>query len=470
MSTKYANRKWTGNAPQMDWGNEAQGDRTYRSGQLWRVTNDGKMYRLRGRFRRVGRKRAIWTRRGIKWRTPIRGRVIRGRGSYAWAVPYAGAAVGGAMKGVGSYMGGTLGGAVGALGGGISRISGAGSYRNISNSMIAEDGSQVPYMHSADETVRIRHREYLGDLVTSSTPGEFKIQKFKINPGLDSVFPWGSQIAQAFTEYTMLGLVCTVKSNSADALNSTNTNLGTVIMSTNYNVNSPEFTGKSDMLNSMWAVTGKQSESMMLPIECDLSQMVYNNHYIRGSEVDADRNMYDHCDIFIATEGGQGASVNIGEIWLSYDIELRKPRANGVIGRYLDSALFSTSSSGAYSTGPFENATEVTDNIGIALTNRTITGEAGTAGKYLISFWMGGATGVVAAPVITYDNCVGVPINGTSESYSGAVGSVDAYTITICIEVQSSSEEWTVNYAAGTFQGKTIGGLIITQVADNMET
>lgn len=454
-----------------DWGRMPEDKRQYRSGQMWRVNKDGRLYQLRGRFRRVGRKRAIWTRRGIKYRTPFRGRVIRGRGSYAWAVPYAGAALGGAMKGVGGYMGGAAGGTLSSLGGTVSRISGAGAYEVKSNSMLATDGSQVPYMHSSEETIRVRHREYLGDVYTSATPGEFSSMKYEINPGLDQVFPWGSQISQAFTEYTLLGMVVTFKSNSADALNSTNTNLGSIIMSANYNVNSPEFEGKNEMLNSMWAVTGKQSDSVILPIECDLSQMTYNNHYIRGGDMRAneDRNMYDHCDVYVASHGAQGASVNIGEIWISYDIELRKPRANAALGRFLDTALFD--SSGVVGmTGIFDGPMEtIDDNIGISFPDHnTISFVAGSDGKYLISWWLNGATGTIVAPTHTLVNCESVNYNGAFDTVASQAGSVAAYTRSNMIRIIDSSKPATVSYTGGTYTGKTICGLIVTQVAERI--
>jgi predicted nucleic acid-binding Zn ribbon protein len=77
----------------------------------------------------------------------------------------------------------------------------------------------------------ITHREYITDIVTSSTAGAFSYVTYSINPGQDSLFPWLSNIAQCFEAYKMHGLVFEYKSMSADALNSTNTALGQVILS-----------------------------------------------------------------------------------------------------------------------------------------------------------------------------------------------------------------------------------------------
>lgn len=369
-------------------------------------------------------------------------------------------------------MGGTLGGAISTLGGGIQSITGSGAYSVKANSMIATDGSQVPYMHSSEETIRIRHREYLGDVYTSAVAGDFSMQKYEINPGLDQVFPWGAQIAQAFTEYTMLGMVVTFKSNSADALNSTNTNLGSVIMSANYNVNSPEFNGKTEMLNSMWSVTGKQSESVMLPIECDLSQMTYNNHYIRGGEMreNEDRNMYDHCDVYVASHGAQGTVVNIGEVWISYDIELRKPRANAALGRWLDSAYF-TSSGTVSMNGPFENAVEHVDNIGVSvIDNDTVYFNAGSGGKYQITVWVSGGTGTIANPTVVLDNATGVNFNGgLYYNITSDQGSVNTWVNLIMVEIEDTSKPATVRLTGGTYTNKTTGGLIVSQLSHSFD-
>lgn len=117
--------------------------------------------------------------------------------------------------------------------------------------------------------VRIRHREFIQD-VSSST--SFVNQLFSINAGLASTFPWLSQIAPNFEQYKFHGLIFEFRSTSANALNSTNTALGTVILGTDYNTAAAAFTSKQQMENNEWTCSTKPSLSVIHPIECAPSQ------------------------------------------------------------------------------------------------------------------------------------------------------------------------------------------------------
>ena len=122
-------------------------------------------------------------------------------------------------------------------------------------------------VNSAHKSVIIRHREYLDDIVSSATPNTFKLQNFYINPGDRITFPWLSQIADSFEHYRIRGMIFEFRSMSADALNSTNTALGQVIMATAYNSALPNFNNKYEMENYEFGVSTKPSCSLMHPIE-----------------------------------------------------------------------------------------------------------------------------------------------------------------------------------------------------------
>lgn len=66
---------------------------------------------------------------------------------------------------------------------------------------------------------------------------------------------------------------------------------------------------------------------MIHAIECERSQTTLSEQYIRFGAVPAgaDPRFYDLGRFSIATVGMQAASVNIGELWVSYDIEFLKP-------------------------------------------------------------------------------------------------------------------------------------------------
>ncbi len=207
-------------------------------------------------------------------------------------------------------------------------ILGMGDYEVKQNSIY--DGQGVPNMHKDARSIRISHKEYLGDIQGSTA---FSARKFRIQPGSSVTFPWLSNVACMFQQYRIRGLVFEFLSTSADALNSVNTALGAVIMSTQYNVAAPDFTSKQEMEQYEYTVSTRPSKSQMHCVECDPSLQVMNNLYVRTGDLPAgsDYQFYDWGSFTIATQGMQAAAT-IGELWVSYDVEFLKPRlqAGGV--------------------------------------------------------------------------------------------------------------------------------------------
>ena len=115
---------------------------------------------------------------------------------------------------------------------------------------------------------------------------------------------------------------------SADALNSTNTALGQVIMATNYDVNQPLFDSKYEMENTEFSTSVKPSLSAMHPIECARTESTLNELYVAaGGNIPpgGTASMYNFGNFQIATNGFQAANVNIGELWVTYEVTLFKP-------------------------------------------------------------------------------------------------------------------------------------------------
>ena len=245
-----------------------------------------------------------------------------------------GRAIGGA---VGHTMAGPLGGmagrAVGGLAHYVGRIFGSGDYRigapPAVNSLF-RGSAQYPYqadMSFGEKSIVIKHREYLGDVITSSAAGTFNVQNYAVNPGLAGTFPWLAEVAPSFQLYKWRGMVVEFKSRSADALNSVNTALGSVILATDYNAAtfSQQFNNKTEMLNYEGAVDCKPSDNMIMGIECDPKRLPLSELYVRTGDVEGNIQNYDMCSFAIATTGFQGTNVNVGELWITYDIVLMKP-------------------------------------------------------------------------------------------------------------------------------------------------
>lgn len=291
---------------------------------------------------------------------------------------------------------------------------GRGKYDISKNSLMNNlKNTNRPEFTTVSEGLRITHREYIGDVVSSSNTNFFNNSVYSVNPGLSATFPWLATVAQQFQEYEWMGLIFEYQTTSADALNSTNTALGTVIAVANYRVDVPygnlPFLGKQQMLDQFWAYDEKPSKSFIIPIECDPKENPMNVQYIRGGPVPTgeDPKTYDICALNIATMGLQGSNVNCGELWVSYDVILKKPQPIGMTAAYSNSAqyYFPSVTNAAPCSGV---ATPVYDNIGLVFGVDTIKFPAGSIGAYVLTFtWFGSSAAAVVTPTFAYSGGLG---------------------------------------------------------------
>lgn len=261
--------------------------------------------RKRGRGQpRRGRKQFTRLRRAGNNISPMWGRIGGAIGSQAFGLP-------------GGLIGTLAGGAIGRM---YKTITGHGDYKILSNSLTRP----MPVPSFGENCIRIRHKEYLGDLNSAAL---FTSYSYPINPGLASTFPWLAPIASQFEQWIPLGMVFEFVSTSSNALNSTNTALGKVVMATEYNALNPGFTTVEQMLATEFSNYGKPAENLMHAIECAPGRVPNNLYYVRTGPPVGDTRLYDLGNFQIAMDGMQAVS-NVGGLWCSYDILLCKPIIN----------------------------------------------------------------------------------------------------------------------------------------------
>ncbi len=222
---------------------------------------------------------------------------------------------------IGSQIGGFVGAAAQKM---FSNITGFGDYKVKSNTLY--NGTDPPMFTAGNRSIVIRHREYLGDILSSTA---FVNRTYNIQPSLPDTFPFLSTISSSFEEYRFHGLVFEYKSTSANALNSTNTALGTVVLATEYDVRKPAFPNKLSMENYEFAVSCKPSECCLHPVECDPALQPYKFLFTRvpvSTPVSVDLRTSDMGVFQIATVGMQSDNAVIGELWCTYEIEFIKPK------------------------------------------------------------------------------------------------------------------------------------------------
>lgn len=158
-------------------------------------------------------------------------------------------------------------------------ITGYGAY-TLNKNVLSGTVPSVGNTSRVEGGLTISHREYLGDIITSGVSGEFSIQQFTINPGNYRTWEWLTQIAMNYEQWIPEGILFMFKSTSADALNSINTALGTVIMATQYNPYDTPLDSKAQMESYEYSTSGRPSENIIHMIECDPMQGAISTYYV----------------------------------------------------------------------------------------------------------------------------------------------------------------------------------------------
>lgn len=274
--------------------------------------------------------------------------VVRGSGDYVWdheggiAQHIPGTSMDSILGKLGRSLGGALGGehwsaTGGQAGNWISKILGFGDYEVKSNSIVSGlNGDPVPAMHSSNDSVIVRHREYVTDVFSATT---FANDGYPINPGNQKLFPWLAPIAANFRMWRLRGCLFEYKSTCATSIASANPAMGSVMMTTNYNVYDPLFTNKTMVDNNTYTTSGRPMDTFVHPLECAPMLSPYQWMYVRTNGVPSgqDQRLYDMGLFQLARIGTQSVA-NVGELWITYEIELAKPILYGGLG--IDTPLY----------------------------------------------------------------------------------------------------------------------------------
>lgn len=105
------------------------------------------------------------------------------------------------------------------VGRGLGRLTGTGDYQIHANSLVFP-GSERYMSHSGagfgspgPQVVRIRKRERVGTVVSSSTANQFLSTTYRLNPGNPILFPWLSSVmALGFEQWRPMGIVIHLES------------------------------------------------------------------------------------------------------------------------------------------------------------------------------------------------------------------------------------------------------------------
>nr|WPR18597.1 MAG: capsid protein [Chemarfal virus 38] len=390
-----------------------------------------------------------------------RGRRMRGRGLYSgtggfWS-DWKGR-LGAGFKAGATAMG--FGGAANALTTleNAGRSIGMGAYETpVSNSIVdGGTGTDIPsFSAGGPGIVVISHKEYIGDVFGPEAAGQFQNTVYSINPGLTETFPWLSQVAANYEEYTLKQCIFTYRSTVTDFV-ATGGQVGTIVMASQYNPSDAPFANKQDAMEYDLAMSGKVSQSMLHGVECDPAQLSGSvGKYTRSGPVRSDQDLksYDHANLNVCVTNIPQAFANqaLGELWVSYTVELRKPKFFVSRGLNIQRDTFVASNPNYAVDGDITGFAKFVDaglyamgqqnRIGLQLTTSKIEGEADLALGAVRCRFPATFSGTVAIKLNVVAGAapgVNAPGIGTYTVASGGTSGLAMFTI---------SDMWALNYA-----------------------
>lgn len=264
--------------------------------------------------------------------------------------------------------------------------------------------SGSPYL--GDGRVRIKHREYIRDIVGSVA---FANTQLSINPGLSSMFAWLAPIAAQFESYLFRKLVFDYETQKSASTS------GSLMMAVDFDAADSAPVNKQQLMayhnavrSAVWQEACYQSD------QADLKKFGVQR-FVRGGALAANEDVktYDIGNLNIATQG-EADTTAIGELYVDYDVELITPQVN-VDQAAINSA--SVASAASTRANPFTSAT-VTGGLNVTASGATLT--FNKVGQFLI-------TGIYTGTAVTDTNPT-LTGTATSASLGGAQGHTTAAT------------------------------------------
>lgn len=177
-----------------------------------------------------------------------------------------------------------------------------------------------PSIKNRGQNVIVTHREYLQDIVRSSTT--YSIDGVAINPGISASFPWLSQIAGRFESYTF---------NRLDFIYEPmvpTTQPGTVMMAIDFDAADNPPNSKQTQMSYQGAVRAAPWQPFKISAMHHNRVKMVTERYVRTGQVPANSDIktYDVGDLYLGTVGTGGTTVTLGELYVEYTVTLRTPQ------------------------------------------------------------------------------------------------------------------------------------------------
>jgi hypothetical protein len=178
--------------------------------------------------------------------------------------------------------------------------------------------SRKPYVVQTGNRYCIKHRELVAEINGSVA---YAIQqKFTINPGFDSSFPWLAPIANQWEQYHFMDLSYHYIGRCPTTF------AGSIMLVPEYDILDPDPASKIEASTYIGAI----EQSPWTNFTCRLNTRALHpmgpKKYIRSGPVIGDLKTYDGGKLLVIAQGQDDTKV-CGDIWVEYTVELYVPQS-----------------------------------------------------------------------------------------------------------------------------------------------
>jgi len=165
---------------------------------------------------------------------------------------------------------------------------------------------------------RVRHRELVAVIDGSVA---FNVSTYPVQPGLQTTFPWLSNMATNWENYKFNRIGFRYVSRSSTAFT------GSVSIAPDYDASDTPPTSYQELSSYQNVVSDAPWKDFVCQLSPRSTTLVGNSRYIRLGALsnNEDIKLYDVANLQVATVGQANTAV-VGELWVEYDITLQIPQ------------------------------------------------------------------------------------------------------------------------------------------------
>jgi hypothetical protein len=227
------------------------------------------------------------------------------------------------------------------------RFTGMGPMVEAPRAMARQSRGTAPRIQSSRTRggVHVHHTEWIADL--SPGTAAFTSVAYPINPGIGTLFPWLASVASRFDSYRFSNLQFMYEARASSDT------VGTVSIAVNYDASDTAPTSKAQLNSLETRVdTVPWQQAVIRCMVSELDGTILKHKVRQGTVPNTDVKMYDAGNFIVVTSGVTTAPPFLGELWVTYDVDLFSPLLVDPLGGFIQSGGDMSSITVPFGTAP----------------------------------------------------------------------------------------------------------------------